>query len=48
MRFEPETILGGPRDSLRYVLNIVQWDGEGRRESTLADVDPHGRTMTWF
>jgi hypothetical protein len=48
MRFEPETILGGPRDSLRYVLNIVQWDGGGRRESTLADVDPHGRTMTWF
>jgi hypothetical protein len=48
VRFEPETILGGPRDSLRYVLNIVQWDGGGRRESTLADVDPHGRTLTWF
>ena len=48
VRFEPETILGGPRNSLRYVLNIVRWDGAGRTESTLAEVDPHGRTMTWL
>jgi hypothetical protein len=46
VRFEPETILGGPRDSPRYVLNVVRWDGGGRTESTLAEVDPHGRTMT--
>ncbi|MBI1362080.1 MAG: DUF2332 family protein [Alphaproteobacteria bacterium] len=48
VRFEPEAILGGPRDSLRYVLNIVRWDGSVRTESTLAEVDPHGRTMTWL
>ncbi len=48
VRFEPETVLGGPRDSLRYVLNVVGWDGSGRTEATLAEVDPHGRTMTWL
>ena len=48
VRFEPEAILGGPRDSPRYVLNILRWDGSGRTESTLAEVDPHGRTMTWL
>lgn len=48
VRFEPETVLGGPRDSLRYVLNIVRWNGGGRTETTLAEVDPHGRTMVWL
>jgi hypothetical protein len=26
----------------------VRWNGGGRTETTLADVDPHGRTMTWL
>lgn len=47
VRFEPETVIGGERGSSRYVLNVVRYGPEGRKERTLADVDPHGRTMSW-
>lgn len=47
VRFEPDPIVGGPRDSTRYVLNIIRWDGVERTQQTLADVDPHGRTVVW-
>jgi hypothetical protein len=47
VRFEPEATLGGQRGSVRYVLNVVAWDAGVRSETTLADVDPHGRTMKW-
>jgi hypothetical protein len=48
VRFEPDAVIGGPRGSTRYVLNIVSWDGAGRHETTLADVDPHGRSLLWL
>jgi hypothetical protein len=47
VRFEPEAILGGASGSSVFWLNVVRWDGRSRSESTLADVDPHGRTMAW-
>lgn len=47
VRFEPEAVIGGPRDSTRYVLNVVRYGPDGRMERTLGDVDPHGRTMSW-
>lgn len=47
VRFEPESVIGGERGSVRYVLNIVTWDAGRRSEATLADVDPHGRSMIW-
>lgn len=47
VRFEPESVIGGERGSVRYVLNIVTWDAGRRAEATLADVDPHGRSMIW-
>lgn len=46
VRFEPESVIGR-RDSTRYVLNVVTWKDGQRSEATLADVDPHGRTMRW-
>ena len=46
VRFEPESVIGD-RGSMRYVLNVVRWKNGQREEATLADVDPHGRTMTW-
>jgi len=48
VRFEPESLVGGERGSPRYVLNVVSWDGAGRREATLAEVDPHGRSLLWL
>jgi hypothetical protein len=48
VRFEPESVLGGERGSGRYVLNVVTWKNGQRSEATLADVDPHGRTMKWL
>ena len=48
VRFEPDAVIGGPRGSTRYVLNTVNWDGVGRHETTLADVDPHGRSLRWL
>ena len=47
VRFEPESVLGRDRASTRYVLNVVTWKNGQRDEVTLADVDPHGRTMNW-
>lgn len=46
VRFEPESVIGD-RNSMRYVLNVVTWQNGQRGETTLADVDPHGRTMRW-
>ncbi len=48
VRFEPESVIGGQRGSIRYVLNVVNWEAGRRSEATLADVDPHGRTMAWL
>ncbi len=48
VRFEPEAVLGAAREPSRYVLNVVRWAGAGREEETLAEVDPHGRTMRWL
>jgi len=47
VRFEPESVLGGERGSAHYVLNIVTWEEGRRSEATLAEVDPHGRSMVW-
>ena len=47
VRFEPDSILSGDRSSTRYVLNAVTWSNGQRSETILADVDPHGRTMSW-
>lgn len=48
VRFEPESVIGGERGSGRYVLNVVSWKDGERKEATLAEVDPHGRSMTWL
>lgn len=48
VRFEPEAMLGGARASSVFWLNVVMWDGRARQEITLAEVDPHGRTLTWI
>lgn len=47
VRFEPDSILSGDRSSARYALNAVTWANRQRSETILADVDPHGRTMSW-
>jgi len=47
VRFEPDSVISGDRSSARYVLNVVTWANGERTETTLADVDPHGRTMSW-
>jgi len=47
VRFEPESVIGGQKGSTRYVLNVVSWHAGQRSEATLADVDPHGRSMVW-
>ncbi len=47
VRFEPESVLSGARASTRDVLNVVTWTDGQRDEVTLAEVDPHGRTMSW-
>lgn len=48
VRFEPAAVIGARSDSGQgMVLNVVRWDGAGRTETTLADVDPHGRFMEW-
>jgi len=48
VRFEPETVIGGPRGSTRYVLNVVSWNTGRRSEATLAEADPHGRSLVWL
>lgn len=47
LRFEPETIIGGVRRGPPYVLNVVFWENGRRDERTLAEVDPHGRSLVW-
>jgi hypothetical protein len=46
--FEPESVVGGPHGSARYVLHVTRWVDGQRSEATLAAVDPHGRTLTWL
>jgi len=40
LRLEPETVLGGPHDSARFLVDVVTWPGAERR--TLAATDGHG------
>lgn len=40
LRLEPEGALGGPRDSIRFLVDLVTWPGGERR--TLATTDGHG------
>jgi hypothetical protein len=40
LRLEPEAVLGGPRDSVRFLVDVVTWPGGERR--TLATTDGHG------
>ncbi len=47
VRFEPASVIGSEAGSTRYVLNVVTWADGRRDEKILADVDPHGRTMSW-
>ena len=46
--FEPESVVGGPHGSARYVLHVTRWENGQRSEAMLADVDPHGRKLTWL
>ena len=46
LRFEWEGLLGGKPGSLRCVLDLITWPGGERR--LLAEVDPHGRSVTWL
>jgi hypothetical protein len=39
LRLEPEAVLGGPRDSVRFLVDVVTWPGSERR--TLAVTDGH-------
>jgi hypothetical protein len=41
---EPEVVLGGPRDSLRFLVDVVTWPGGERR--SLAATDGHVRSVT--
>ena len=41
LRLEPEVVLGGPRDSVRFLLDLITWPGGERR--TLALTDGHVR-----
>jgi hypothetical protein len=47
VRFEPESVISENRGSLRYVLNVIVWEAGRQTEATLAEVDPHGRSMVW-
>lgn len=44
LRLEPEAVLGGPRDSTRYVVDLVTWPGGEHR--TLAFTDGHVNFVT--
>lgn len=46
--FEPESVVGGPHGSARYVLHVTRWADGRRSDATLAEVDPHGRTLKWL
>jgi hypothetical protein len=41
LRLEPEVVLGGPRESVRFLLDVISWPGGERR--TLATTDGHVR-----
>jgi hypothetical protein len=41
LRLEPEPVLGGPRESLRTLIDTITWPGAARR--TLAETDGHVR-----
>jgi hypothetical protein len=45
LRYEPEVMLGGPRDSMRFVVDLITWPGAVRR--LLASTDGHARSVTW-
>ncbi len=48
VRFEPAPVIGAQSGAgIGMVLNVVHWDGTSRSETTLADVDPHGRFLAW-
>jgi hypothetical protein len=44
LRVEPEAALGGPRDSIRFLVDLVTWPGGERR--SLAATDGHVRSIT--
>jgi hypothetical protein len=46
LRFEFEAAIGGPMDSRRCILDAITWPGADQRK--LADVDSHGRAVTWL
>jgi hypothetical protein len=48
VRLEPESIISGEKGSIRYVLNAVTWESGQRSDVTLAEADPHGRTLVWL
>ena len=41
LRLEPEVVLGGPRESVRFLVDVITWPGGERR--TLATTDGHVR-----
>jgi hypothetical protein len=43
LRLEPEGVLDGPRDSVRFLVDVVTWPGAERR--TLAVTDGHGNAV---
>jgi hypothetical protein len=43
LRLEPEAVLGGPRDSVRFLIDLVTWPGGERR--TLGVTDGHVRVV---
>jgi hypothetical protein len=46
LRLEPEAILGGPRDSARFLVDLITWPGGERR--ILAATDGHGNFVNHF
>jgi hypothetical protein len=48
LSFEPESVVTGQPGSTRYVLHAAMWDEGRRSDVTLAEVDPHGRHLTWL
>jgi hypothetical protein len=44
LRFEPEAMFGGPRESVRFLVDIVTWPGAERR--ALAITDGHARSVS--
>jgi len=48
LSFEPESVVTGVASAQRYVLHAAMWDEGRRSDVTLAEVDPHGRHLTWL